>query len=169
VVFSPAGGTLAATQNDWSGVTVFSAGSSGALSVLSGSPFATGAPPTDVAFSASGLLATTTIDSAVEVLAPLSTSSATNWVGAYGSAGYDLGAWNGESDISDMPGAGLSLAQGSRYVWARCSTWCPAKAPTSTTTAITAGTEAARRRPRSGPTLASWPERTRATCEPCGG
>jgi 6-phosphogluconolactonase (cycloisomerase 2 family) len=41
-----------------------------------------------------------------------------SWVGAYGSAGYDLGAWNGESDVADMPNASLSLAQGSRYVWA---------------------------------------------------
>ncbi len=40
-----------------------------------------------------------------------------SWVGTYGSAGYDLGAWNGESDVSDMPNASVSLAQGSRYVW----------------------------------------------------
>jgi 6-phosphogluconolactonase (cycloisomerase 2 family) len=40
-----------------------------------------------------------------------------SWVGTYGSAGYDLGAWNGESDVSDMPNTSLGLAQGNRYVW----------------------------------------------------
>ena len=41
-----------------------------------------------------------------------------SWVGTYGSAGYDLGGWNGESDLASMPSASVSLAQGSRYVWA---------------------------------------------------
>jgi subtilase family protein len=41
-----------------------------------------------------------------------------NWVGAYGSSGYDLGGWNGESDLASMPGESVTLAQGSRYVWA---------------------------------------------------
>jgi WD40 repeat protein len=41
-----------------------------------------------------------------------------NWVGTYGSAGYDLGAWNGESDLASLPSATVGLTQGSRYVWA---------------------------------------------------
>jgi hypothetical protein len=40
-----------------------------------------------------------------------------NWVGTYGSAGYDLAAWNGTSDLTSMPNATVSLTQGSRYVW----------------------------------------------------
>jgi hypothetical protein len=40
-----------------------------------------------------------------------------NWVGTYGSAGYDLAAWNGASDLVSLPEGSVSLAQGSRYVW----------------------------------------------------
>ena len=40
------------------------------------------------------------------------------WVGAYGSAGYDLAGWEGSvGDLSSLPGISLSLAQGSRYLW----------------------------------------------------
>ncbi len=41
-----------------------------------------------------------------------------NWMGTYGSAGYDLGAWSGASDLASVPGAALSLTQGGRYIWA---------------------------------------------------
>jgi hypothetical protein len=41
-----------------------------------------------------------------------------NWVGAHGAAGYDLGAWSGTSDLVSLPTATVSLAQGSRWVWA---------------------------------------------------
>jgi hypothetical protein len=41
-----------------------------------------------------------------------------SWVGTYGSAGYDLAGWNGESDLASMSSASVGLAQGSRYVWA---------------------------------------------------
>jgi hypothetical protein len=41
-----------------------------------------------------------------------------SWVGAYGSAGYDLAGWSGESDLTSMPSASIRLAQGNRYVWA---------------------------------------------------
>ena len=41
-----------------------------------------------------------------------------SWVGSYGSAGYDLGGWDEQSDVADLPNVSLSLAQGSRYVWA---------------------------------------------------
>jgi hypothetical protein len=118
VAFSPNGSTVAATQNDWSGVVAFSVAPSGALSVLPGSPFATPAPAKNVVFSASGVLATATIDSAVGVLLPSSTSSATSWVGAFGSNGYDLAGWDGQTDVSYLPDATVSLVQGSRYVWA---------------------------------------------------
>jgi hypothetical protein len=45
-----------------------------------------------------------------------------NWVGAYGSAGYDLGAWTGSGDLFSLPTATVSLAQGSRWVWAPSTT-----------------------------------------------
>jgi hypothetical protein len=118
VAFSADGSTIAATQNDWEGVVAFSVGSSGALSILPGSPYATSAPPTSVAFSPSGLLSTTNLGSEFTVLAPSSASSATNWVGAFGKDGYDLAGWDGQSDVSDLPNASVSLVQGSRYVWA---------------------------------------------------
>jgi hypothetical protein len=48
---------------------------------------------------------------------PSSRAPQGNWVGTYGSAGYDLAAWNGSSDLVSLPSASLSLTQGSRYVW----------------------------------------------------
>ncbi len=41
-----------------------------------------------------------------------------SWVGTYGSAGYDLGAGSGASDLTSMSSAVVGLTQGSRYVWA---------------------------------------------------
>jgi hypothetical protein len=49
---------------------------------------------------------------------PASTSPQGTWTSVLGSAGYDLAAWDGESDVSDLPETSVSLAQGSRYVWA---------------------------------------------------
>jgi hypothetical protein len=40
-----------------------------------------------------------------------------SWVGAYGSGGYALAAFNGSSDLNSLPTVSLSLAQGSRYQW----------------------------------------------------
>jgi Spherulation-specific family 4 len=40
------------------------------------------------------------------------------WVGAVGSAGYDLAGWNGASDLASLPGASLTVEQASRYTWA---------------------------------------------------
>ena len=41
------------------------------------------------------------------------------WVGAVGSAGYDLTGWDGSAgDVSNLPNASLSLVQGSRWQWA---------------------------------------------------
>ena len=49
---------------------------------------------------------------------PLSRAPQGNWVGRYGSAGYDLAAWNGAEDLTQMPDATVEVQQGSRYVWA---------------------------------------------------
>jgi hypothetical protein len=50
--------------------------------------------------------------------APVSSAPQGTWVGAYGSAGYDLAGWEGSAgDLSSLPGISLSLAQGSRYLW----------------------------------------------------
>ena len=46
------------------------------------------------------------------------TSPQGSWVGTYGGSGYDLAAWNGGSDVVSMPEVSLSLAHGSRYLWA---------------------------------------------------
>jgi len=43
-----------------------------------------------------------------------------NWVGTYGSAGYDLAAWNGSTtptDLTSLTNANVNLTRGSRYVW----------------------------------------------------
>jgi hypothetical protein len=40
-----------------------------------------------------------------------------SWVGTYGSAGYDLGAWSGTGDLASIPSATVSLAQGNRWEW----------------------------------------------------
>jgi hypothetical protein len=117
VAFSADGSTVAATENDWEGVAAFSVAPSGALTSLSGSPFATSAPATSVAFSPSGLLSTTNLDSELTVLTPSSTSSATNWGGTFGKDGYDLAGWDGQSDVSNLPGVSVSLLQGSRFLW----------------------------------------------------
>ena len=70
----------------------------------------------NVAFSASGLIVTES--GALTVFVPSSTSSGTNWVGAFGSEGYDLAGWNGESDVSNLPDASVTLVKGSRVTWA---------------------------------------------------
>ena len=40
------------------------------------------------------------------------------WTGALGHEGYALAAWDNSSDVSDLPGASLSLTEGARYLWA---------------------------------------------------
>jgi hypothetical protein len=50
--------------------------------------------------------------------AVLSSSPQGTWSGALGTQGYDLAAWDGESDVSDLPEASVSLVRGGRYVWA---------------------------------------------------
>lgn len=50
---------------------------------------------------------------------PVSSSPQGSWVGAFGSAGYDLAAWDGANDLAYIPNASVSLVSGNRYVWAR--------------------------------------------------
>jgi hypothetical protein len=45
-----------------------------------------------------------------------------NWVGTKGAAGYDLAGWNGSTDLSQMPGATVTLVHGSRHEWASQTT-----------------------------------------------
>ncbi len=40
-----------------------------------------------------------------------------DWLGSFGHAGYDLAAFDGESDVSSLPDEPLSLLQGSRHTW----------------------------------------------------
>jgi WD40 repeat protein len=115
--FSPSGGMLATTGYDNSAVHLHSIGASGALSEVQ--TLESPDPVTNIAISAGGLVATESLERAgLAVFVPSSVSSATNWVGAFGSEGYDLAGWDGESDVSDLPDASVSLVKGSRLVWA---------------------------------------------------
>ncbi len=114
--FSPDGGTVVAPQMDSSYRSVFSVSQSGAVTALPlGGVFSDG-PGGDAAFSAGGLLALS--DWGVSVYVPTPTSASTNWVGALGSDGYDLAAWNGQTDLSNLPNASVSLVKGTRCTWA---------------------------------------------------
>ena len=115
--FSPAGSILATTGYDNSAVHLHSIGSSGALTEIQS--LVNPHPVTSIAISANGLVATEGLyRESVEVFVPSSTSSGTNWVGAFGSEGYDLAGWGGESDVSDLPNATVSLVHGSRVLYA---------------------------------------------------
>jgi hypothetical protein len=54
--------------------------------------------------------------------ATVSSSPQGNWVSTYGSAGYDLAAWNGTTDLTELPKATVTVEQASRYVWAGSTT-----------------------------------------------
>jgi hypothetical protein len=115
--FSPGGGMVATTGYDNSAVHLHSIGSSGALSEIQSLEGPN--PVTSIAISASGLIATESLERAgLAVFVPSSASSSTNWAGAFGSEGYDLAGWDGESDVSNLPDASVSLVKGSRAVWA---------------------------------------------------
>ncbi len=114
VAFSPAGGQIATTGMDDSVMFLHSIGPSGALGP--GQSLENSDPVGSIAISASGLIATDS--NGLAVFVPSSASSSTNWVGAFGSDGYDLAGWDGQSDVSDLPNASVSLVQGSRVVWA---------------------------------------------------
>jgi WD40 repeat protein len=125
--FSPDGGMVATTGYDNSAVHLHSIGASGALSEVQSLEGPD--PVTSIAISASGLIATKSLERAgLAVFVPSSVSRATNWVGAFGSEGYDLAGWDGESDVSDLSDASVTLVKGSRCLWA---------ANTSNTSALT--------------------------------
>jgi len=122
--FSPNGDMIASDQYLAGGVHVLSVGPAGELSAVSGSPFLTPIQLGSIAFSSTGMLAT----SGPSVFVPSSTSAGTDWVGALGSEGYDLAGWNGESDVSDLPNVSVSLVKGTR---------CLVEANTSNVRALT--------------------------------
>ncbi|MCW3016124.1 MAG: hypothetical protein JWO02_3216 [Solirubrobacterales bacterium] len=109
VTFSPAGGRLAATNGGSSNVSVFSVNSStGALTQVSGSPFATGATPYGVAFSPSGdLLATANFDAnTVSVFSVNATTGALTQV-----AGSPFPTGSGPVSVAFSPNGGrLAIA-----------------------------------------------------------
>ncbi len=114
--FSPSGDMIATTGYDNSAVHLHAIGSSGALSEIQS--LVNPDPVTSIAISASGLVATEGLyRGPVAVFVPSSTSSGTNWVGAFGSEGYDLAGWGGESDVSELPNATMSLVHGSRVLY----------------------------------------------------
>jgi hypothetical protein len=59
-------------------------------------------------------------DAGAPATMPVSSAPQGNWVGTYGSAGYDLAAWNGSStptDLTSLSNASVNLVEGARYVW----------------------------------------------------
>jgi hypothetical protein len=48
---------------------------------------------------------------------PVSSSPQGTWTGTFGSSGYDLAAWEGSNDLSNLPNASLTVAHSSRFVW----------------------------------------------------
>jgi hypothetical protein len=56
-------------------------------------------------------------DAGVPPTMPASSAPQGNWVGAHGSAGYDLPAFNGSSDLASLPNASLTINRGSRCRW----------------------------------------------------
>jgi hypothetical protein len=57
-------------------------------------------------------------DAGPPLVMPVSNTPQGNWVGVYGSVGYDLAGWEGSaSDLSSLPNVSLSLTQGVRYRW----------------------------------------------------
>jgi hypothetical protein len=53
---------------------------------------------------------------------PVASAPKGNWVGAFGTSGYDLFAWNESTDLASLPDETVSLAQGSRYRWTSSTT-----------------------------------------------
>ena len=122
-VFSPDGSMVATARPDVSEAAVYSIGSSGAVSTVQSisGPTPIRAEPDGMAFSSTGVIATES-GGALAVFVPSATSSHTNWVGSLGSEGYDLAAWNGTSDLTNLPNASVSLVKGSRCLWAASTT-----------------------------------------------
>jgi len=116
LAFSPDGSRVVTHGYDNSEVDVHSIGSSGALSLIQS--YEAPDPVERIAVSTRGVIVTESLDSSLAVVVPSSTSSATNWVGAFGGEGYDLAGWNGTSDLTNLPDATVSLLKGGRCVWA---------------------------------------------------
>jgi hypothetical protein len=115
--FSPSGGIVATTGYDNSAVHLHSIGSTGGLAEIQS--LTNPDPVTSIAIAANGLIATEGLEHGpLAVFVPSSSSSGTSWVGAFGSEGYDLAGWGGESDASYLPDATVSLVHGSRDMWA---------------------------------------------------
>jgi WD40 repeat protein len=132
--FSPSGGMVATTGYDNSAVHLHSIGATGALAEVQA--LTNPDPVTSIAIAANGTIATEGLSHGpLAVFVPSSSSSGTNWVGAFGSEGYDLAGWNGESDASYLPDASVSLVHGSRETWAN---------PTSDTRALEGPTGSSR-------------------------
>jgi 6-phosphogluconolactonase len=124
--FSPSGNMVATTGYDNSAVHLHSIGSTGTLAEIQA--LTNPDPVTSIAIAANGTIATEGLTHGpLAVFVPSTSSNSTNWVGAFGSEGYDLAGWGGESDASYLPDATVSLVHGSRDVWA---------APTSDTRAL---------------------------------
>jgi 6-phosphogluconolactonase (cycloisomerase 2 family) len=122
-VFSADGSMVATARPDVSEAAVYSIGSSGAVSTLQSisGPTPITQEPGGIAFSSTGMIATEG-NGALAVFVPSSTSSHTDWVGSFGSEGYDLAGWNGTSDLTNLPNASVSLVKGSRCLWAASTT-----------------------------------------------
>ena len=103
MAFSPGGGLLATANANAGTVSVFSVGSDGALTPVSGSPFATGTGPFSVAFSpGGGLLATANeFDGTVSVFSVASGGALTPVSGSPFATG------TGPFSVAFSPGGGL--------------------------------------------------------------
>ena len=116
--FSPDGSMVATAIPDVSEATVNSISSSGAVSAVQSisGPTPITQEPGGIAFSSTGMIATEG-NRALAVFVSSSTSNHTDWVGSFGSEGYDLAGWNGTSDLANLPNASVSLVKGSRCLW----------------------------------------------------
>ncbi len=103
MAFSPGGGLLATANAGASTVSVFAVGSGGALTPVTGSPFATGSDPVSVAFSpGGGLLATANAgDNTVSVFAVGSGGALTPVTGSPFATGAE------PFSVAFSPGGGL--------------------------------------------------------------
>ncbi len=61
-------------------------------------------------------------DAGAPAAGPVTKEPQGNWVGAHGTSGYDLLAFNGASDLTSLTNASLTVEQGSRYQWAATTT-----------------------------------------------
>jgi hypothetical protein len=72
----------------------------------------------DQAGNVDGTPATHTWSVEASPLPPADEAPQGDWVGTYGTDGYALFGWNGDTDLVDIPGVSVNLVQGHRYQWA---------------------------------------------------